>query len=72
MKNNYLNEFADRLKGLRLEKGLSINELSLKTKISTASISRWEACLVEPKPSQLLILSDFFGVTVDYLLGKEN
>ncbi len=68
MKNN----FSDRLKDLRIEKNLSINELSRKTKISTASISRWEACLVEPKPSQLIILADFFGVTIDYLTGRED
>ncbi len=64
--------FAERLKDLRVEKGLSIQELARKTKIGSSSISRWENCQAEVKGYQLVILAKFFDVTIDYLMGLEN
>ena len=34
--------FAERLKELRLEKGLSLQQLSKELKIGAASLCRWE------------------------------
>ena len=64
--------FAERLKELRTDKGLSIQALSNEVKIGVASICRWENCQADVKGSQLIILAKFFGVTIDYLLGLEN
>lgn len=64
--------FAERLKSLRIEKGLSLKKLSIKTKIGTASLSRWENSQADIKGSQLIVLAKFFGVTTDYLLGLED
>ena len=64
--------FAERLKDLRLEKGLSIKGLSDITQIGVASICRWENGKADVKGSQLVVLAKFFDVTVDYLLGLEN
>ena len=64
--------FAERLKDLRLEKNLSIKALARATKISSSSLCRWENEQADVKGSQLIILANFFGVTVDYLLGLEN
>lgn len=64
--------FAERLKELRTEKGLSIQALSKEIKIGVASICRWENCQADVKGSQLIILANYFGVTIDYLMGLEN
>ena len=64
--------FAERLKDLRKEKGLSIQALSKEVKIGVASICRWENCQADVKGSQLVVLAKYFDVTIDYLMGLEN
>ena len=64
--------FAERLKDLRTEKGLSIKALSEVTQIGVASICRWENGKADVKGSQLVVLAKIFDVTVDYLLGLED
>ncbi len=64
--------FAERLKGLRQEKGLSIHGLAKEIKIGASCICRWENCQADVKGSQLKIIAKFFNVTTDYLLGLEN
>ncbi|MBE5752928.1 MAG: helix-turn-helix transcriptional regulator [Clostridiales bacterium] len=64
--------FAERLKELRNEKGLSIKDLSTETQIGVASICRWENCKADVKGSQLVVLAKYFDVTADYLLGLED
>jgi len=64
--------FAKRLKELRLDKGLSFEQLATETGISSSSLCRWENEQAEIKAQQLIILSKFFCVTTDYLLGLED
>lgn len=70
--NIVMEKFAQRLKELRTEKGLSIQGLSKETKIGVASICRWENQQADVKGSQLVILAKFFDVTIDYLMGLED
>ena len=67
-----MKKFAERLRELRIEKGLSIGNLAKEVGIGSSSICRWENEQADVKGSQLIILSNFFGVTVDYLLGLED
>lgn len=66
--------FAERLKELREERGLSQKELekALNNKISDAAISLWELGRRTPNAEALILLADFFSVTIDYLVGREN
>lgn len=64
--------FAERLKELRIEKGLSIQALAKNIKISSSSLCRWENNQADVKGSQLIILAKYFKVSSDYLLGLEN
>ena len=70
--NKSMEKFAERLKELRTEKGLSIQGLSKVTKIGVASICRWENQQADVKGTQLVILAKFFDVTIDYLMGLED
>ena len=43
--------------------------LAEATGISQSAIARWELNKNEPDASDLIILSKFFNVTIEYLLG---
>ena len=64
--------FAERLKELRQEKGLSIQALAREVKIGSSSLCRWENCQADVKGSQLVILAKYFFVFFDYLMGLED
>ena len=64
--------FAERLKELRAEKGVGQNALSRELGLSNASISYWENGKQEPCASALYKLSVYFGVSIDYLVGKDD
>lgn len=64
-----MEKFAERLKELREEKGLSIQKLSKEVGIGAASLCRWENSRADVKGSQLIILAKYFEVSTDYLLG---
>ena len=40
--------------------------------VSDASVCRWENGISDIKSDQLILLSQYFGVTTDYLLGLEQ
>ena len=62
-------KFAERLKELRKERGMSQMDLALATRISQSAIAKWELDKTEPTASALITLSHFFGESVDFLLG---
>ena len=51
--------------------GLSIMELSRKTGISHQNLSRWEANQVAPNIYACMKLADFYGITLDELVGRK-
>lgn len=63
-------EFKSRLRELRLEKNVSQKSLAKIVNMSKMAISHWESGHSEPSIAQLIILSEYFDVTVDYLIGK--
>lgn len=64
--------FAERLRELRTEKGLSMKQLAKAINTTDAAISNWENGINEPKIVYLKLIAIYFGVTTDYLLGLEN
>ena len=67
-----MNTFGERLKELRLEKGLTQTELAKSTGFTQPAIARWEKALQIPNIETAIVFAKFFGVTTDYLLGLEN
>ena len=67
-------KFPERLKELRIEKGLSQRELAkqLNNSITYVAISLWEANERIPNLQSVMLLAEFFGVDVDYLSGFED
>ena len=67
-----MNNFGERLKELRIEKGLTQSELAVKINSTQKQISKWEIGFLEPNIDAIKRLALFFDVTSDYLLGLEN
>lgn len=57
-----------KLKKIRLEKGLTQLQVQMKTGIDQSDYSKIEQGLRYPTVEQLIILSELFGTSVDYLL----
>ncbi len=64
--------FSERLKLLREERNISQEELAELIGVSNAAISKWENGLMDISGNNILVLCDFFGVSADYLLGRED
>ncbi|MFQ6792352.1 helix-turn-helix transcriptional regulator [Thomasclavelia sp.] len=60
--------FNEKLINLRKSKGLSQEELGNELKISRQTISKWESCQSYPDFQRLVLLSDYFGVSLDELV----
>ncbi|MDE6504718.1 MAG: helix-turn-helix domain-containing protein [Clostridia bacterium] len=63
---------SKRLKELRTERGLTQKQLANALGLAQSSIANWEADTKTPNAQALIILSRYFGVTTDYLLGEQN
>lgn len=59
---------ADRIQYLRKSKGISQEELADKVGVSRQAVSKWESEQSTPDVEKVIIMSDFFGVTTDYIL----
>lgn len=64
--------FGDTLKKLRIEKDLTQDEFAQKLSLAKSTISLYETGKREPDYKTIKIIAEFFGVTVDYLLGFSN
>ena len=62
----------ERLKELRLERGLSKEQVSKDTGLSRSAISLWEAGKRVPNAEAVVVLAKYFEVTTDFLLGVDN
>lgn len=61
--------FAERLKTLRKERGLSQQLLGEKIGVSKATISKYENCINPPKLAHAKALADVLSVSFNYLIG---
>lgn len=65
--NNYGKNFQEQREFAKL----SQNQLSKLTGIKQQNISRWENNETEPSITNCVILADFYGITLDELIGRE-
>lgn len=61
-----------RLKKLRKERNISQLKLALDLNMNQNSISRYENGEREADYATLIKFADYFGVSLDYLLGRTN
>ena len=59
---------ADRIQNLRKAKGISQEELADRVGVSRQAVSKWENEQSMPDLDKVIIMSEYFGVTTDYIL----
>ena len=60
------------MKELRKKRRISQVKLSIDLNISQNTISRYENSIREPDFSTLILIADYFDVSIDYLLGRTD
>ena len=64
--------FSNRLKELMKDKEINSVMLSKEIKIPRASITNWLICRRSPQIDALYKIAEYFNVSIDYLLGRED
>ena len=60
-------QFNEKIISLRKSMGLSQEELGAELHVSRQTISKWESAQSYPDFQRLVLLSDYFGLTLDEL-----
>ena len=63
---------GEKLKKLRKARGLSQEQLADQLNVSRQAISKWELGESTPDTDNLIALSDYYGVSLDYLLRHQE
>ncbi len=61
---------SEKILKLRKDKGLSQEAFAEALGVSRQSVSKWESGDVLPDSDKIILMSELFGVTTDYLLKK--
>ncbi len=77
--NNYMkdiqtimNTFVERLKDLMLNKGFNIKKLAEYLKLPRTTVNSWLLRKRTPRVDYLYTIADCLGVSIDYLVGREE
>lgn len=62
----------ERLRELRLKRGMTQTQVGDLIGVSCVTIGRYEAGEREPSNAKIAALADYFGVSVDYLMGHDE
>lgn len=61
--------FGEKLKELRIDKGLTQKKVAEALSVTISTLSHWECNYQEPSHKDLLTLCRFYEVSADYLIG---
>ena len=59
---------SERIQSLRKSKGISQEELAEKLCVSRQAVSKWESGESTPDIDKIILISNYFDVTTDYIL----
>ena len=62
----------ETIKKLRVAGNYSQVDIAKKLSITKQTVSNWENNNIQPSVDMLVKIADLFGVTTDYLLGRES
>lgn len=65
-----MEKVKDKIKQLRISKNLTQQQLADKMHVTKQAISKWEKGKSIPDIASIELLSDFFGVSVDYFVNN--
>lgn len=67
-----MSTFSDRLKYLRNKNNLYQKDIAKLLNIGDRQYRAYEAGAVDPPTSKTIFLADYFGVSIDYLVGRTD
>ena len=67
-----MSKFPNRLKELREKRELLSKDLAKIMCVEPAAITNWEKGTRFPKGDSLIKIADYFGCSIDYLLGRTD
>ena len=59
-----------RIRELRLERNMTQMDLAMELDLGNTTLQQYETGLREPNFKTLIKIADYFGVTIDYLIGR--
>lgn len=65
-----MKNYGSTLKEIRLSQNKTLIEVEQATGISNANLSRWESGKVVPSIAFCEQLADYYGITLDELVGR--
>jgi transcriptional regulator with XRE-family HTH domain len=63
---------GSRLRQLRKERNLSLKDIAAYLDVTVSTISNYEKDVYTPDLTTLRILGDFYGVSIDYMMGRTD
>ncbi len=67
-----MEKFGKRLRTVRMEKKKTQKQTAEMLDMKLRSYQLYEQGTVEPNIAKLIMLADFFDVTLDYLMGRTD
>lgn len=62
-------EINEAIRFLRMEAGLTQAELAQKLNVGQSTVCQWESGKCSPNAEALIMLSSFYNISADFLLG---
>lgn len=63
---------SERIRQLREARGITQVELAKHLSVTKQSVSNWENNNIQPSVEMAVSIADFFGITMDDLLGRTD
>lgn len=63
---------GDRLRNLRVQKGVNQDQAAEACGMSRIALARYETGTRVPRAEMVSRLADYYGVSVDYILGRDD
>lgn len=67
-----MSKLSENLRRLRITKGVYLKEIAPVLGVSVGTMSNYEKDIHEPPLCNLVTLADYYGVSVDYLIGHTD
>lgn len=64
--------FSKKIKTLRMERGLSLDQLAAVLGVNKSRAGMWESNGTVPRDDVLIAISKYFDVSIDFLLGNDE
>ena len=65
-------DFSQRLKKVRMDRHLTQAQVARKIGVTASMVSSYETDIRLPSYDVMIRIADLFGVSVDYLLGRDS